>query len=66
MAKRRASSGIVNPPKFEACEQCNGTGWVPVMRSWGTMMVPSETRCVCFKAHQSRLADLERAQQESK
>ncbi len=39
---------------FRSCANCVG-GWVNVQRPWGRMMVPSQTRCQCWHAHQARL-----------
>ena len=62
--KRRAKS---RPgPAFEPCANCNQTGFVVVLEQRNDVYVPMVDRCTCWKVHQARLADLERAQQGEK
>jgi hypothetical protein len=43
---------LVEP--FVPCANCVN-GWVEVLRPWGTLQVPSQTRCACWKVHQDRI-----------
>ena len=45
---------LISAHPFAACDSCNGTGWTPVL----VADVNRYTRCMCWKAHQEKLAGL--------
>jgi hypothetical protein len=53
--KRKRPKPIAPADPFVPCGNCV-EGWTTVQVMWGSMQVPSEKRCQCWKAHQEKLA----------